>query len=202
MLDELHEELPQFWSAVDAAHAALDGLADGTISTLNASAGDVWIVRVRRALDDVTKWCYSSGDWLAQRGDVRRAVSMFLRAVNSAKESGKLFDPAPGNVIFSQFDDDLRALRRSKGTGSVPLNRPEDLPAFRDGERWCDKHYAETISISCRQLHRAWGGNGLFGLKLSERRKAEHGLYVYLRAELKELSSAIDEAKEAREAGA
>lgn len=80
-----------------------------------------------------------------------------------------------------------------KSDGERLLKATDDeAKAFRDGNQWCDVRYARTLGISSKQIDRARKAS-CYEIQLTQRRKADAvgKPFVYLRAELNELSGAI-----------
>ena len=135
----------------------------------------------------------SNDDWALHESI--RAVERNLKRFETGVEVEQYkAPPDPGGGTTAVQPEGANPNEPGSDGGTLKLLRDKDPEAapYRDGSQWCDVRYARTLGISSKHIDRA-RKHGCYEIRLTNRRKADvNGKpYVYLRAELNELSEAI-----------
>ncbi len=103
------------------------------------------------------------------------------------------------DIVIAALEAVDNSPEQPAGPALLKESDPESC-AYRERNSWCDKHFAcKRYGITPQQLNRASRqANGLYGVAIAGR-KAEHGLLVYLAADLQRLANVLDRAREDRE---
>lgn len=128
---------------------------------------------------------FPMADELREILELIKADTGAIRAESDSKASGNECSASP------KFEKDPAS---SQANSAILKDGDTDAGAFRDGDQWCDAKYASENGVTAQQIDRARQREGLYGIRLTERRKADarRRPWVYRRTELEELANAIE----------